>query len=273
MKRCRFCGVLLDIERNWWTSSSCRRDYGCIKCGSKKNQDYRLHHAASIKRLNAEYYQSHGSAVRARRKLHYSKNREVTRRQQKEYNRRLKSKCIEKLGGRCTLCGEIEHAFLTFGHLRNGDGAKHRREGSGYHDGAHFYLRMLRGELMEYPLQLECFNCNNAKTSVGDLRGEAIAAYGGKCSCCGEARTNRLTLGHPDNDGGMHRKLIDASKKTFYRHIKRAGYPAKPDGFNIEVQCWNCNLGAEVNSGFCPHKSESIRRNEKLGRRGTERLT
>jgi hypothetical protein len=254
LKKCRFCGVPLDLASNWWLSSYRRHDYGCIQCLSAKNQRYRLNHANSMRKYNEAYYLSHKSTILPRRRSNHLKNREAELRQQAKYRRELKIKSIEKFGGQCVHCGQRELAFLTFGHLKDGDGAKHRREGTGQHDGAHFYLRLLRGELTEFPLQLECFNCNNGKRNVGLLRMKAIAAYGGKCLCCGESRASRLTLGHPNNDGGVHRKLVQA-EKTFYRHIKAAGFPARPDGFNIEIQCWNCNLGAEMNSGICPHKT------------------
>lgn len=207
-----------------------------------------------MKRYSAEYYRSHGSTIRATTKSYYLKNREAQVHLQKEYRRKLRARCIEKLGGQCIHCSEREHAFLTFGHLKNGDGAKHRREltGGTSQGGAEFYLRLLRGEMKRYPVQLECFNCNYAKTNVGGLRHEAIGAYGGECSCYGESRIGRLTLGHPDNNGGEHRRITH-SVKTFYRHLKKTSFPHKPDGYRIEVQCWNCNLGAEANSGRCPH--------------------
>ncbi|HEV2226424.1 MAG TPA: hypothetical protein VGR56_06430, partial [Nitrososphaerales archaeon] len=146
---------------------------------------------------------------------------------QRRYQRQLKEKCVEKFGGKCISCGEVRLSFLTFGHLNKGEGAKHRRETTGYSQrrGGTFYLCLLRGDLNQYPMQLECFNCNNAKTRVSDSRKEAIAAYGTKCSCCGESRINRLTLGHPENDGGKHRKLTQ-TYKTFYRHLKKLDYPS-----------------------------------------------
>lgn len=49
---------------------------------------------------------------------------------------------------------------------------------------------------------------------------------------------------------------MTATNKTFYRHLKKQGFPREPDGFKIEVQCWNCNLGAAVNGGVCPHKEK-----------------
>jgi len=248
----------LEVGRNWWISCSQRRDYRCIACSSARNKEYNLRNMNWKRAYDANYYRTNMSRVRAQAKSYYKNNREAALKSQREHQRQLKEKCVEKFGGKCILCGEIGFSFLTFGHLNEGDGGKHRREltGANQHSGGTFYLSLLRGDLSQYPIQLECFNCNYAKTNVSGSRREAISAYGTICACCGESRINRLTLGHPENDGGEHRKLTH-TEKTFYRHLKKLGYPAKPDGFTVEVQCWNCNLGAEGNGGTCPHKEKS----------------
>lgn len=257
MKTCKFCGTTLEVGRNWWISCSQRGDYRCISCSSKRHKEYVLRNMSRKRTSDATYYRLHRSVVRARTKSYYYENHEAMLEFQRKYQRRLREKCVEKFGGKCVLCGEAGPCFLTFGHLNEGDGARHRRETTGNSQirGGSFYLSLLRGDLNQYPMQLECFNCNNAKTKVSDSRTEAISAYGSKCTCCNESRINRLTLGHPENDGGEHR-LITNTEKTFYRHLKKLGYPARPDGFRVEVQCWNCNLGAEGNRGICPHKEK-----------------
>lgn len=229
-----------------------------MTCCSAQNRDYGLRHAASQKAYNSNYYQLHSADIKARMKSNYEKNRDNILEAQRVYQGRLKQQCVEEFEGKCVYCGEEELSFLTFGHLKDGDGAKHRRlaTGSSKFRGGAFYLSLLRGDLGQYPMQLECFSCNNAKGNVSDSRREAISAYGGRCRCCGEFRVNRLTLGHPGNDGGLHRQLTH-TEKTFYRHLKKLGYPTTPDGFRIEVQCWNCNAGAEANKGVCPHKERA----------------
>jgi len=102
-------------------------------------------------------------------------------------------------------------------------------------------------------MQLECFNRNNGKRNVSELRRQAVAACGGDCRCCGESRINRLTLGHPGNDGNKHREITH-TEKTFYRHLKKLGYPQNPDGFRIEVQCWNCNAAQKPTEESAPTK-------------------
>lgn len=79
---------------------------------------------------------------------------------------------------------------------------------------------------------------------------EVVEAYGGKCSCCGEANLGFLTIDHPNNDGKAHRKQIGGGGYKLYNWLKRNKFPA---GF--EVQCWNCNCGRAANGGTCPHKT------------------
>jgi len=258
MRICKYCATPLEVGRNWWNSCSRRRDYRCFACASARHKQYILRNLSRMRAYDATYYRLNESRIRARAKSYFNRNHEAALKSQRERQRQLKAKCVEKFGGKCILCGEIEQSFLSFGHLNEGDGAKHRREttGNSQRRGGNFYLSLLRGDLNQYPMQLECFNYNNTKTSVSDSRKEAISAYGSKCSCCGESRINRLTLGHPENDGGVHRKLTHTNK-TFYRHLKKLGYPAKPDGFRVEVQRWNCNLGSEGNGGTCPHKEKN----------------
>jgi hypothetical protein len=38
------------------------------------------------------------------------------------------------------------------------------------------------------------------------IREDVIAAYGGRCACCGEFERDFLTLDHVNNDGAEHRR-------------------------------------------------------------------
>jgi hypothetical protein len=88
-------------------------------------------------------------------------------------------------------------------------------------------------------------------------RAEAIAAYGGSCDCCGETEPAFLTIHHIEGGGNAHRQEVCGSPRRagqrFYAWLKRQGWP---EGF--AVRCWNCNSGAMVNGGICPHE-ETIR--------------
>jgi len=87
-----------------------------------------------------------------------------------------------------------------------------------------------------------------------NVRIETIAAYGGKCACCGEWRLEFLSLDHKHGGGYAERK----AKKTwgrggigFYLHLKRDGFPRKDE---LRVLCMNCNTAMGF-FGHCPHQT------------------
>jgi hypothetical protein len=88
-----------------------------------------------------------------------------------------------------------------------------------------------------------------ASADVRKRKRRAMDAYGGKCSCCGEAELAFLTIDHIDGNGAEHRREIkNRGGGTFYAWLHSHGYP---DGF--QVLCANCNLGRHINGGICPH--------------------
>jgi hypothetical protein len=83
------------------------------------------------------------------------------------------------------------------------------------------------------------------------LRAEMVAAYGGKCSCCGETELVFLTLEHINGDGAYHRELLRTlGGYKVWADLRRRGWPK--DGFTI--LCWNCHM-ATCHGRPCPHKS------------------
>ena len=109
-------------------------------------------------------------------------------------------------------------------------------------------LQEIRGDKIEYKKYL----CRrNLRTKYKVMR-----AYGGKCVCCGESTLSFLTIDHPNNDGVKDR-LAHGVGSTFYRWLKKGGYP---EGYR--VLCFNCNCGRQINGGECPHEEQ--RRVDKL---------
>ncbi len=89
------------------------------------------------------------------------------------------------------------------------------------------------------------------KKSRRKLKLEVFNHYGGaKCACCGEKEICFLTLDHPNNDGAKHRQSLTGKKAgvTIYRALKRAKWPP-----GLQVLCFNCNCGRQINNGICPH--------------------
>lgn len=83
------------------------------------------------------------------------------------------------------------------------------------------------------------------------LKLRVIKAYGGKCACCGESNVGFLTLGHIHNDGASHRRAIKRpGGSPFYLWLEQRGYPKD----QVQLECWNCNVGKKDNRGICPHE-------------------
>lgn len=75
-----------------------------------------------------------------------------------------------------------------------------------------------------------------------------LAAYGGRCKCCGESRHPFLTIDHVFGDGAKHRKVAGGAGDRTYSWLVKHSFPP---GF--QVLCWNCNCGRKINGGICPH--------------------
>lgn len=78
------------------------------------------------------------------------------------------------------------------------------------------------------------------------LRQAVFDLLGNKCACCGETGVRFLTLDHSKNDGGRERN--QGRKMSMMRGVL-AG-----ERHDIQILCFNCNCGKELNSGVCPHK-------------------
>lgn len=99
----------------------------------------------------------------------------------------------------------------------------------------------------------ECADCavkrsEASRASQKRLRQKVIAAYGGKCVCCGEKTYEFLTVDHKNNDGAKHRRELKVTGvATMMRWIVRNGFPD-----TLQVLCWNCNAAKQYH-GRCPH--------------------
>ena len=83
------------------------------------------------------------------------------------------------------------------------------------------------------------------------LKAEIIAAYGGKCECCGEAHREFLTIDHVNGDGAAHRRAIGGKGRRLYLAIKAEGFPKD----RYRLLCLNCNISLGFH-GYCPHHPE-----------------
>jgi len=85
------------------------------------------------------------------------------------------------------------------------------------------------------------------------LKKEIVAAYGGKCRCCGEDHIEFLTIDHMNGDGAAHRARTGKGRKI-YQDLKEQGFPQ--DGY--QLLCLNCNIALGF-YGYCPHHPEITR--------------
>ena len=80
---------------------------------------------------------------------------------------------------------------------------------------------------------------------------EALAAYGGKCACCGETYLPFLSLDHVNGDGWKDRERDGAGNRS--SHSVKFAYWLRNNHYpnNIQVLCMNCNK-AKGNKDRCP---------------------
>ena len=102
------------------------------------------------------------------------------------------------------------------------------------------YPDRVKASLEKYHASIQAYS----KKHYRDVKAAAIAAYGSRCACCGEAEFCFLTIDHINNDGNRHRSQPgSATGYAIYRWLKKEGYPKG----QFQVLCWNCNC-AKVHS-------------------------
>lgn len=86
-----------------------------------------------------------------------------------------------------------------------------------------------------------------------DLKTKVFAAYGARCTCCGETEPQFLTLDHVNGGGNQHRKEIGkgtpCSSDQMMRWVVDNNFPD-----TMQILCYNCNCGRHRGGGTCPHK-------------------
>src|SRR3990167_4810883 len=92
----------------------------------------------------------------------------------------------------------------------------------------------------------EPYRAKNSKACRDRARAEVLAAYGGRCVCCGETEPAFLAIDHVKNDGARHRARIGAI--VFW--LRKHDFPKD----RFQLLCHNCNR-AKHTLGRCPHHS------------------
>lgn len=107
----------------------------------------------------------------------------------------------------------------------------------------------LRPPLMGTQLCSSCKDklASRRKKHRSKLKRDLIAHYGGICNCCGEARSEFMTIDHVQNNGAEHRKILGGTG-ALYGWLRKHDFPQ--EGF--QLLCFNCNH-AKAMFGICPH--------------------
>jgi hypothetical protein len=158
-------------------------------------------------------------------------------------------------GGKCACCGQSELIYLTIDHINGGGNAHAREIGRGV-----ALYRWLRRYGFPEGFQVLCANCNHGRARNGGICPHygiiepayrdyykisrrcsfqrTVAAYGGKCSSCGEDNLLFLCLDHVNNDGAEHRRTINHQSLDIW--ARQNNYPDI-----LQLLCDNCNLAKE----------------------------
>lgn len=143
----------------------------------------------------------------------------------------------------CKICGkEYENKSFT------GKFCSPRCKRKNYYHN-HKYVSKLRR--MKYYNKNKSIISEKQKIKNKEIKIQALSYYSGhppKCQCCGERQLEFLTLDHVNDDGKQERERLKLFGSGFYNWVVKN----KPN--NLQVLCYNCNLGKRVN-GRCPHKN------------------
>jgi hypothetical protein len=160
----------------------------------------------------------------------------------------MRERAISVYGGVCSCCGESDSRVLAFDHIHGGGRQDPNK-------GCTFYTRVIAAGYPNDVYRLLCWNCNYSYGRYGycphrdspivvsgmqvarhaRLKAEMIAAYGGKCSVCGESHPEFLSLGRWHNDDPEAAR--QAKRAGFYYWVRRQGWPQ--NGYRLF--CFNCN--------------------------------
>ena len=85
-------------------------------------------------------------------------------------------------------------------------------------------------------------------------KAEFVAAYGGRCACCGETELVFLSLDHINGGGNQHRMSFSGNGgRKLLQEATAAGWPDI-----YRVLCMNCQFGTRYGK-VCPHRADDDR--------------
>ncbi len=105
-----------------------------------------------------------------------------------------------------------------------------------------------------------CRECADKNSKRGSIIYKAhlvvvYSHYGNQCACCGLADTRFLSIDHINNDGYLDRGN-NKERRSGSQVIKKIIRDKFPD--DLQLLCFNCNMGKSRNKGVCPHKEDTL---------------
>ena len=90
--------------------------------------------------------------------------------------------------------------------------------------------------------------CLRVNTRTRELAVDVFTAYGGACECCGETRSEYLSIVRGGCRGET--KLVGQYRRghSLYAWLAAHNYPKD----NYHLRCLNCNMSIKL-YGYCPH--------------------
>lgn len=158
----------------------------------------------------------------------------------------MRRKRVERrAAGLCPLCGRTPRdGFKLCSKCNNRElAAKKSRKDAGICTGCK--------RLPATPNMTYCQPCLARRKSFREVtRSRVIAAYGGRCSCCGESDPNVLQLDHIKGGGNAHRRMIGDSGHGLCRWAVAHAFPKDV----LQLLCANCHM-AKTQTGDCTYRA------------------
>ncbi len=165
----------------------------------------------------------------------------------------------QKLCGKCRRSLPREKEFFGTDSARRDQLRSHCRECAAKHKKIEYYANRSKHRERQLRYQqnnrqkLYAYNAKWQRKRGAALRSEMLAAYGGRCACCGESEPIFLDLDHVHNNGNVHRREVGNNVQVMLQ-IKSKGWPTD----DFQVLCSNCNQGKARNKGICPHQKNVL---------------
>ncbi len=248
MRVCATCGIeklVGEFQTTYqkWHLRTCRQ------CVLLRRKEYYQGHKEAVLTTVKEYRESNKEAVLKRARERYQERRAVLLERMKEYHQShwkeyyQKHQEVLKQRTRDYLANLGAINLEIYGDSRSPEQKQYSREQS--------VTRAVENRVLYGYAKTPHERVQN-KQHYAELRAKALACYGGKCECCGEARYDMLTFDHKIKTYYKDKVRGVALVYAVLQEQEECGYPNS----KYRVLCWNCNTSRGY-YGYCPHVRQS----------------